>query len=135
MYHALQDPSDIITLEEAAGLKLEIEDLESQLATLKADEKKARAALATLNATPRVSDLREDISRLESEESAIQKRLASHHEGGPVLLSPSTREKLEAEWKQWQRHASVRRRICRELWMQCSEVLPEGVTAAELWVS
>lgn len=135
MYHALQDPSDTVTLEEAAALKHEIEDLEGQLATLKADEKKARAALATLNATPRVSDLRQDISRLESEESAIQKRLASHHEGDPVLLSPITRERLEAEWKQWQRHASVRRQIFRELWMQCSEVLPEGVTAAELWVS
>lgn len=135
MYHALQDPTDIITPEAAATLKLEIDDLEGQLATLKANEKKARAALATLSATPLVSDLHQDISRLESEQSAIQTRLASHHEDDPVPISAIEREKLETEWKQWQRHASVRRRICRELWRQCSEVLPEGVTAAELWVS
>jgi 26S proteasome regulatory subunit (ATPase 3-interacting protein) len=81
-----------------------------------------------------VSDLRQDIDRLESEQSAIQARLASHHEGDPVRLSPTEREKLEKEWKQWQRHLSVRRRICHELWGQCSEVLPEGVTAGNLWV-
>jgi 26S proteasome regulatory subunit (ATPase 3-interacting protein) len=82
-----------------------------------------------------VSDLRQDISRLESEELTIQARLASRHEGDPVQMSPAEREKLEKEWKQWQRHVSVRRRICRELWGQCSEVVPEGMTAAELWVS
>lgn len=82
-----------------------------------------------------MSDLRQDIDRLESEHSAIQTRLASHHEGDTVQLSPIEREKLEKEWKQWQRHVIVRRRICRELWGQCSEILPEGVTAEELWVS
>lgn len=135
VYHALQDASDTLIPEAAAALKLEIDNLESQLPTLKADEKRARAALATLAATPRISDLRHDISRLENERSAIQTRLARHHEDDSVPLSPTERQKLEAECKRWQRHVSVRRRICRELWGQCSEVLPEGVTAAELWVS
>ncbi|CAG8241975.1 unnamed protein product [Penicillium salamii] len=134
VYHALQDPSETITPEAAAALKLEIDHLESQLSTLKADEKRARAALATLSATPRISELRQDISRLESEQSAIQTRLARHHEDDPITLSPSEREELEAEWKRWQRHVSVRRRICRELWGQCSEVLPEGMSAVDLWV-
>ncbi|CAI7668082.1 unnamed protein product [Penicillium bialowiezense] len=133
VYHALQDPSDSITPSAAAALKLEIDNLESQLPTLKAEEKRARAALASLKATPRISELRHDISRLEEEESAIRTRLARHHGEDPIALSPAEREKLESEWKQWQRHASVRRRICRELWGQCSEVLPEGMTAAELW--
>lgn len=119
----------------AAALKLEIDQLESQLATLKSEEKRARAALASLKALPRISEVRHDISRLESEESAIRTRLARHHEDDPVELSPAARAKLETEWKQWQRHASVRRRICRELWGQCSEVVPEGMTAVELWVS
>jgi 26S proteasome regulatory subunit (ATPase 3-interacting protein) len=101
---------------------------------LKANEKRARAALAALHAHPRISELRQDISRLEAEESTIQARLASCHEGDPVHISPEEREKLEEEWKYWQRHANVRRRICRDLWGQCSEVLPEGMTAAELWV-
>ncbi|KAJ5831000.1 uncharacterized protein N7525_009253 [Penicillium rubens] len=121
--------------EVVAALKLDIERLEDELATLKANEKKARAALAALHAKPRISDLRQDISRLESEESTIQARLASRHEGESVQMSPEEREKLEKEWKCWQRHANVRRRICRDLWGQCSEVLPEDMTAAELWES
>ncbi|KAJ6178380.1 Chitin synthase activator (Chs3) [Penicillium mononematosum] len=133
VYHALQDPSDIISPEATAALKLDIERLEDELATLKANEKKARVALAALHAKPRISDLRQDISRLESEKSTIQARLASRHEGEPVQMSPEEREKLEKEWKYWQRHANVRRRICRDLWGQCSEVLPEDITAAELW--
>ncbi|KAJ6132799.1 hypothetical protein N7471_008014 [Penicillium samsonianum] len=135
VYHALQDPSDIATPEVAAALKLDIESLESEISNLKANEKKARAELAALHAKPRISDLRQDISRLENEESTIQARLASRHKGDPVQVSPEEREKLEKEWKYWQRHANVRRRICRDLWGQCSEVLPEDMTAAELWVS
>ncbi|KAJ5358096.1 Chitin synthase activator (Chs3) [Penicillium brevicompactum] len=134
VYHALQDPSDVMTPSAAAALKLEIDQLESQLATLETEEKRARAALASLKTLPRISELRHDISHLESEESAIRTRLARHHEDDPVELSPAARAKLETEWKQWQRHASVRRRICRELWGQCSEVVPEGMTAVELWI-
>ncbi|KAJ5424929.1 Chitin synthase activator (Chs3) [Penicillium cf. griseofulvum] len=135
VYHALQDPSDITTPEVAAALKFDIERLDDEVSTLKANEKKARATLAALHAKPRISDLRQDIGSLEAEELTIQARLASCHEGDPVQISPEEREKLEKEWKYWQRHANVRRRICRDLWGQCSEVLPEGMTAAELWES
>ncbi|KAJ5510834.1 Tat binding protein 1-interacting [Penicillium expansum] len=135
VYHALQDPSDVTTPEVAAAVKLNIESLEREISTLKAKEKKARAELAALHAKPRISDLRQDISRLESELSMIQARLASRHKGDPVQISPEEREKLEKEWKYWQWHANVRRRICCDLWGQCSEVLPENMTAAELWVS
>jgi 26S proteasome regulatory subunit (ATPase 3-interacting protein) len=82
-----------------------------------------------------VSDLRQDITRLESEQEAIQARLASRHEDDTVSISPAERAKLETEWKQWQRQVGIRRRICCELWGRCSEVLPENVTAPELWVS
>ncbi|KAJ5780898.1 Chitin synthase activator (Chs3) [Penicillium paradoxum] len=135
VYHAIQDPSDSITPEIAAALKLDIERLKSQLSTIKANEKMARAALASLHAKPRVSSLRQDISRLESQNSMIQARLASRHEGDSIQMSSAERETLEKEWGKWQRHVSVRRRICRELWGHCSEVLPEGMTASELWES
>jgi 26S proteasome regulatory subunit (ATPase 3-interacting protein) len=82
-----------------------------------------------------VSDLRQDIARLGSEQEAIQARLANRHEDDTVSISPAGRAKLETDWKQWQRQVGIRRRICRELWGRCSEVLPENVTAPELWVS
>ncbi|KAJ5372159.1 Chitin synthase activator (Chs3) [Penicillium concentricum] len=132
VYHALQDPSDIITPEVAAAIKANIESLGDEISTLKAKEKKARTSLAALHAKPPISDLREDIGRLEAEESTIQARLASRHEGDPVQISREEREKLDKEWKYWHRHANVRRRICRDLWGQCSEVLPEDMTAGEL---
>ncbi|KAJ5520595.1 Chitin synthase activator (Chs3) [Penicillium fimorum] len=135
VYHALQDPSDITTREVAAAIKVKIESLEDEISTRKANEKKARAALAALHTKPRISDLRQDIGRLEAEELTIQARLVSRHEADPVQISPEERAKLEKEWKYWQRHANVRRRICRDLWEQCSEVLPEDTTAGELWVS
>ncbi|KAJ6086952.1 hypothetical protein N7467_005866 [Penicillium canescens] len=135
VYHALQDPSDTATPEAAAALSRDIANLQSQLEAFKANEKKARAALTALGAKPRVSDLRQDITRLESEQEAIQARLASRHEDDTVSISPAERAKLETEWKQWQRQVGIRRRICCELWGRCSEVLPENVTAPELWES
>lgn len=112
----------------------EIEKLQEELTTIKTNEKKARATLSTFQAKPRLSDLRQDIQQLETERSAIQARLTSHQGDNEVSLPAEEREKLEREWKIWQRHATLRHRICRELWGKCTEVLPENTTAKELWV-
>lgn len=117
-----------------ATLDQKLEHCQEQLTTLKASEKKARAGLATLDAKPRLSDLRRDLGRLEEEQKAIQARLTALRDDDSVSISPAERVKLEQEWKQWQHHARVRRRICRDLWMRCSEVLPDNMTSQELWV-
>lgn len=51
-----------------------------------------------------------------------------------AVVGSEERAEVEREWKRWQRQVAVRRRICRELWDRCSEVVPEGVTREELWV-
>ncbi|KAJ5652505.1 hypothetical protein N7507_009931 [Penicillium longicatenatum] len=130
----LPDPSQNVTPEVIATRNREIEKLQDELTTIKANEKKVRAALLTFETKPRLSDLRQDIQELEEERSAIQARLTSHR-GDEVNLPPEEREKLEQEWKQWQCHATLRRRICRELWGRCTEVLPENQTSKELWES
>lgn len=102
---------------------------------MKGDEKKARAGLAALNAKPRLSDLRQDISRLESERGAIQARLAELQGNDTNQISQAERAELEHQWKVWHRRATLRRRICLDLWEKCSEVRPDDMTAQELWVS
>ncbi|KAJ5537946.1 hypothetical protein N7494_007425 [Penicillium frequentans] len=135
VYHALQDPSQSVILEVIATRIREIEKLQEELTTIKTNEKKARATLSTFEAKPRLSDLRQDIQQLEIERNAIQARLTSHQGDDEVSLPAEEREKLEREWKKWQRHATLRHRICRELWGKCTEVLPENMTSKELWES
>lgn len=115
-----------------AALNQDIERAQNQLSTVKADVKRVRGTLTALDAKPRVSDLERDIGRLEAERDAVQTNLEGSQEP-PITVED--RNKLEQEWKQWQRHAATRRRICRDLWGQCTEGLPENTSAHELWVS
>ncbi|GLI77073.1 hypothetical protein PoHVEF18_005356 [Penicillium ochrochloron] len=133
VYHAIQKSSDSASPEILAALSHEIETLQEELSTIKANEKKARAALAALEAKPRLSTLREDIRQLQEERDAAQARLGKLYDDDQPQISPEARAQLERDWKQWKNHATIRRRICRELWGRCSEVLPEDMTASQLW--
>lgn len=135
VYHALQDSAQDATRETIAALLQEIEKTKDQLSVIKADEKRIRATLAVLEAKPRISDLERDIQRLQTEQEALQTQLGNSQVSKEIPISVEDRSKLEQEWKQWQRHATVRRRICRDLWSQCTEVLPEGTSLQDLWVS
>lgn len=109
--------------------------MEESLTTLKTNEKDARAQLATLRSKPLLSELRQDIHRLEKEKESILARLDEFHgRDSSVQVSPEEQVEIEQEWKRWQRQVNVRRHICRDLWMKCSEVVPEGMTRDELWV-
>lgn len=88
-----------------------------------------------LEAKPRISDLERDIQQLEVERKAIQSQLGNSQSDDETPISAEDRGKLEQEWKQWQRRAASRRRICRDLWSQCTEILPEGTNSLEFWVS
>lgn len=109
--------------------------MEEKLTTLKTDEKNLRAELATLRSKPLLSELRQDIGRLEKEKESILARLDEFHgHDSSAQVSPEKRAEVEREWKRWQRQVNMRRRICRDMWMKCSEVVPEGMTREELWV-
>lgn len=135
VYHALQGSSHEATPDILAGLRQEFEQLQVQLSSIKEDDKRARASLAALEAKPRLSVLRHNIQQLEEEKQATQARLVSFHDSQAIQLSLEEWAKLEDEWRQWQRHAAIRSRICRELWGRCTEFLPENTSALELWVS
>lgn len=138
VYHALQESSDDASPELLAALGQEIATLQDELSTIKAAERKARTTLAVLETRSRLSTLREEIVQLAAERDELRARVELKRSGevdDQPQISPEARAQLERDWTQWQRHVIVRRRICREMWEYCSEVLPEDTTAAELWVS
>ncbi|KAJ5710752.1 hypothetical protein N7488_004908 [Penicillium malachiteum] len=135
VYHAIQDSSQSVTPKDLATLTKNIERLQNELITLRADEKKVRAAFAAFESKPLFSDLRQDIERLQEERETLQERLGNQAASDEVPLSVEERENLENEWTEWQRHATLRRRMCRDLWGRCTEVLPENMTLPELWES
>ncbi|KAJ5726462.1 uncharacterized protein N7483_007819 [Penicillium malachiteum] len=135
VYHAIQDSSQSVTPEDIATLNESIENLQNELTTIKTDDKKVRATLASFEGKPLLSDLRQDIQRLQEERDTLQERLGDQAASDEVHLSMKERENLENEWKEWQRHATLRRRMCRDLWGRCTEVLPDNMTLSELWVS
>lgn len=90
--------------------------------------------LSQLAAQPVLSEVRQDVCRLEEERGALLKRLAQLHGQAYADVSPEEKARVAADWKQWQRHVNVRKRICRELWGRCSEVVPNDMTRQEFWV-
>lgn len=130
----MQNAEDEASPATNAALDEEITRLQEEVAELKAVEKKARAELSVLASKPVLSEIRQDVGHLEKEREALLERLSALRGKRVTEISPEEQAKVTVEWKQWQRHAGSRKRICRELWNLCSEVLPENMTRQELWV-
>ncbi|GFF53102.1 hypothetical protein IFM51744_08020 [Aspergillus udagawae] len=135
VYHALQDASDDLSMETMATMDEKIKQLEEQLTTLKTNEKKARADLATLSTKPLLSELRHDVGRLEQETQAVSSRLKKIQKRDSIQVSPEERAKVGKEWRRWNKVTGIRKTICRDLWSRCLEVVPDNVSREELWVS
>ncbi|KAL2003583.1 hypothetical protein VTN02DRAFT_3249 [Thermoascus thermophilus] len=140
VYHALQDPADDATPEALAAIDDEIRQLQDKLAAYKASEKAMRGELAVLCAKVPISELRQEVSKLEVERAETLDRLAKlrssdNDDDNSVPVSAEQRAKVEREWKEWRKHAHVRKKICRDLWERCTEVLPEDTTKEDLWES
>ncbi|KAL2009245.1 hypothetical protein VTN00DRAFT_7439 [Thermoascus crustaceus] len=138
VYHALQDPADDATPEALAAIDDEIRQLQDKLAAYKASEKSMRGELAVLCAKVPISELRHEVSKLEVERAETLHRLAklrSRDDDSSVLVSAEQRIQVEREWTEWRKHVHVRKKICRDLWERCTEVLPEDTTKEDLWES
>ena len=49
-------------------------------------------------------------------------------------VSEAERAAVEEKHKTWKKHECNRRRIFKELWYRCVDLLPEGQSKEELWV-
>ena len=134
VYHAIQDTCNEATPEIIASLDWKTERLQEQVTSLQVIENKTRAELAAICGRPLVSELRRDIDQFEQEQKLIRARL-NKVRGSDLDRVPVQHEvNAEKDWNHWQNQANIRRRICRDLWRKCSEVMPENMTREELWV-
>ncbi|QVM06493.1 hypothetical protein D8B26_001201 [Coccidioides posadasii str. Silveira] len=138
VYHAIQDAIDESTPEGLAGLDEEIQAFKSQVASAKSQNKLLKAELTTLNGRVSTSELRQCLAALEGEKRNLIASLAPSKASSVQAKAVTAEEKasLEKEWRKWRKHVTVRKKICHEMWMRCTEVLPEAVQGKEeLWES
>ena len=134
VYHALQDPKDAISGDELVAMDKQIQQLRESIATAKADEKSLRANLIAVNATMTIGDLRISVIALESEKKELLARLGTLRAGTVKPVSPEEKDEVEKAWREWSRKATVRKKICMDLWDFCTEEMQEGRTREDLWV-
>ncbi len=135
VYHALQDPNDVASAEQLAALDQEIEVIREEIAAAKSTERLLKANLATLNTTLSTEDLHGSVVALELEKEQILARLVPLRSGSAKPVSSEEKREVDNAWRQWQRQWTVRKKIAMDVWAHATEVVPEGTTKAELWVS
>ena len=134
VYHAVQDPADVMSLEDLAAMDKEIADLRETIATARANEKLLRANLISVNATLSTEELRGRVSLLELEKKETTARLDALKSGNVKPVLPEEKEAVDKAWREWSRKARLRQKICLELWAFSTEEMEPGKTKAELWV-
>ena len=113
----------------------EIEGMREEIAAAKSHERLLKAKLATLNTTLSTEDLRGAVVALELEKEHILGRLLPLRSGSAKPVSSEEKTDVDKAWTQWQRQWTVRKRIAMDVWAHATEVIPEGTTREELWVS
>lgn len=113
----------------------EINDLREQIASSKASDKTLRSNLASVNATISTQDLRDSIKAFGPEKQHLLERLGPLRSGSVKPISVTEKAVVDKAWKEWSENARTRKKICLEVWAYVTEMLPDGKTEAELWVS
>lgn len=135
VYHVLQNPNDVASPEKIVAMDHEIDNLREQMAATKASEKTLRSNLASVNATTSTQDLRDSAKAFEREKQHLLERLGPLRSGSVKPVSVVEKAVIDKAWKEWSDNARARKRICLEVWAYVTEMLPDGKTEAELWVS
>lgn len=113
----------------------EIEAIREEMAASKSNERLLKANLATLNTTLSTEELQGAITALELEKEHLSARLLPLRSGNAKPVSSEEKKDVDEAWTQWQRQWTVRKKIAMGVWAHATEVVPEGTTKEELWVS
>ncbi|KOC17380.1 TBP interacting domain protein [Aspergillus flavus AF70] len=133
VYHALQKGADESTLERMVVLDDHILQLQEQLTDLKGYVKRARAELATLRATPLAFDLQKSINQLQVKKETTFAILTQARGTSAREVDEEGRTITKRVWERWQKRVNLRRKVCRDLWRRCLEMVDKDVTREELW--
>lgn len=134
VYHALQDAPDEATPDDFLAMEELITTQRDEILAAKAREKVLRSELAAFSNILSTTELQSSVAAMESERTALQGRLAALQAGDTKPVSNEERLTVETAWTTWQRHTSMRKKICKDMWERCTEVLPDDQTREELWV-
>ncbi|EZF11658.1 hypothetical protein H112_07189 [Trichophyton rubrum D6] len=138
VYHAVQEASSEATLDELAAMDDRITSLKEQLESVKVQEKSLKAELAVLNSRVSSTELLSQIGQLESRKDTLSDQLAHlcKETATDRIVTEEESNRVQINWATWKKHASLRKLACRELWLKCTEVLPDSVKSREeLWES
>lgn len=122
------------TADVGSAAEEEIQALQERLSEMKDREKELREQLVTISAIIPMNQLREQVAQLEEEKQLSVERLSKLHGDETACMSIEEMTRIDDDWKTWQRHVQRRKRICHDLWRNCTEVLPDDTTEEELRV-
>jgi 26S proteasome regulatory subunit (ATPase 3-interacting protein) len=111
------------------------QELREESTTMNETLKNLRAAYAKINSTLSTADLRESVAVLESERVHILERLALLRSGTVQPVSKEDKDKVDKEFKTWNKTTTNRRRIVKELWGTLADTCPGPTEVAAMRVS
>ena len=141
MYHIIQDElpdtpgSDPST--DLASLERTITSLRSDISIAQGTSRTLRSELSTLSSVISKADLQASVEVLYSQRAGLQAKLQDLKklQGDVKPTTEQERNKVNDDHDLWQKRVHQRTKIAKELWMKCLDLLPDGKTKEELWVS
>jgi 26S proteasome regulatory subunit, ATPase 3, interacting protein len=134
VYHCLQDPAEAASADDLADLDSTIADLRNKLADCKSSERSLKRELSLLSSVTSAADLRSTVEALETQRQGLLERLRQLKKIEVKPVSEAEKTAAEFAHKTWEKHASGRKRIFKDLWAKCVEHLPDGMVKEDLWV-
>lgn len=135
MYHAVQSaPDESSTDEDLGAAEDKITKFRTEISSAKTTEKKLKLHLTALSNVMATEELQSKEYELEFEKRNHLTRVAQLKKVNVQPITAAERASIEEAHDGWGKHVNTRKRICKELWWQCLEAMPEGETANELWV-
>jgi 26S proteasome regulatory subunit (ATPase 3-interacting protein) len=135
VYHTLQDQNEDATAENLAAIDGQIATLREETNSINAEIKTLRARLSSLESEMPTSDLRTLVVTMEMEKEEITARLVQLRSGDVEPVSMEEKAAIDADMKKWEKIATNRAKISKEMWDSVLEVLPEDIEAADLRAS
>lgn len=134
IYHAIQEEQTDIPPELLIQLDEEIQGLLEDLAKTKASSKHIKLELTTMGKAASIEEMRESIEDAEKLKTALEEDIRSLRQQSLVTASEEEQKTISMAHRTWKKVAADRRRICKDLWDKCSEVLPDHLNEKEFWV-
>jgi predicted metal-dependent hydrolase len=111
-----------------------IADLRTRLAERKSTERSLKVDLSLLSSVTSTSDLRSTVDALKAQKEGLLERLTQLKKAEAKPVSEAEKSAVRLAHKTWEKHASGRKRIFKDLWYKRVDHLPDSKTKKEVLV-